>query len=92
MNILPSDVRYLDPGRITVCLAVNTSCDVDRLVDIGELDVTEGHILHMAVARISLDPCCVAAVCEVDILEYHVVDVIWLGSILSHTANAHPPR
>jgi hypothetical protein len=92
VDVLPGDVRDLDPRGITVCLAVNAGCDIDGLVDISELNIPERHILDMAVSGIGFNPCGVAAVCEMDVLEYHVVDVIWLGSVLSHAANAHSSR
>lgn len=91
VNILPCDIRDLNPRSVTVLLAVNAGRDVNRLIDIGELDIPKRYIFDVAVPWICLDPCCIAAVREVDSVENNIVDVIWLGRILTNAADAHSP-
>jgi hypothetical protein len=89
VNILPRDIGDLYPRRITIRLAIDAGCDVDRLIDVGELDIPESHVFDMTAAGVRLDPSCITAVREVDVLEYHVVDLIWLGRVLADTPDAH---
>ena len=35
--------------------------------------------------------CCVTTMREMDVVEYHIVDVVWLRSVLSYASNTHAP-
>jgi hypothetical protein len=72
-------------------LAVNTGCDANRLVGVGEFDIPKGDILDVAVSGIGLDPCCITTVREMDGIEYHVVNVIGSGRVLPNTSDTHSP-
>lgn len=72
-NVFPSNVADFQAARIAVLVAVDTRRDVYRLIDVLKLDVAEGDVLHMALARVCLDPGRVGTMNSSDVFEEHVV-------------------
>jgi hypothetical protein len=56
MNILPPNIGNLYSRAVTILGTINTCGEVDWLVYVGEFDVPESHVLHVASTRIRFDP------------------------------------
>lgn len=91
-NVFPADVLDGEARAVAVLASVDAWRDIDGLVDVGEPDIAEQHILYSACAWVGFDPGCVAAVRECDVLEDDVLDIVGLRRLRPNAADHHAAR
>ena len=88
-DILPSNIADLESRAIAVLVLVDAWRNVDGLVHILELDVTECDVADVPLTRVRLDPGSVRGVDSCDVFKKDVVDVFGDAGRVSHRAYAH---
>jgi len=58
--------------------------DIDRLIDVRELEICKSDVPHVASPRVCLDPSGVGAVRAGEVVEIHVGHVVGLSGVRSH--------
>jgi len=89
-GVAPGDIRDGKAALVAAVGRVDAGRHVDGLVDGLDVDVLEGDVAHVALARVRLDPGRVAAVDAGDVLEVDVVDELG-RPVLAHAADARAP-